>query len=302
MYVTMSSKGNVARILSLLAFAAAFSAANAARADLELAFVSDFYDKSGDLVSSDDSYKVAQYVQGLSVNAVLATEVNNRYGTLHEYTDHINDVWSPFKSITHAVPGNHDYMTTGAAGFKGYFNVSTTYSSFTRTVGSTTWKIIGLDYSLEADPYAGFVQRFWLDQQLDGEQCSIVYFHKPRWSSGQHGSNTDMDSFWHLMAQHNVELALSGHDHNFERFWPMDADGNRVDEGVTQVVAGLGGASYYNVGTPIANSIKVIDTDSNPVVQPGVLVIHLYDTGPYYLVMYQSVTGALLDYWWGTCY
>ncbi|MBN1609197.1 MAG: metallophosphoesterase [Polyangiaceae bacterium] len=299
-------------MVSLAAFMAAFSTANAAMADVDLLLVNDFYDKSGALVNGDPAYEVAEFIQqfrqSTPVTAVLATEVNNKTGSLTEYNSYINPVWSPFKSITRAVPGNHDWMTSGATGFKGYFGVSTTYTSFTTTVGSTTWKIIGIDSNLDKLSYRQQrIQTYFLNMELaheaqPGEQCSIVYFHHPRWSSGQHGSNASVDGIWRTLANNNVELALSGHDHNYERFWPQDADGNRADYGVTQVVAGVGGAGFRNAGTPIANSSVLIDTDSNPVVQPGVLIIHLYDSWPGYLVMYQTASGALLDYWWGSCY
>ncbi len=298
---TLAKRIGCMNVLSLSILLSTFSASSVAVADdLDLIFVSDFYDKTGALVATDNAYLVAQFIQNSSVSDVLATEVNNSTGTAAQYNSYIDPVWSPFKSITHAVPGNHDYYVANAAGFKSYFNVSTTYSSFTRTVGSTTWKIIGLDSNMASNQ----TQQSWLDQQLDGEQCSIVYFHHPRWSSGNHGSNASMDAIWRILAAHNVELAISGHDHNFERFWPKDADGNwdYNSNGVVQVVAGVGGASLTNAGTPVDGSIAIFAQNTDPPSQPGVLMIHLYDFSPMYLGAYLSAQGEILHYWWGSCY
>jgi calcineurin-like phosphoesterase family protein len=287
-------------LLALVTFGLASSAANGAMA-YSLGFVSDFYEKcTRDPRSTDPATKIAKMVGGSGVNAVLATEVNNCNGTVADYRDRIDKVWSPLKNMTHAVPGNHDF-SGGEAGFKYYFGDSTDHA-YSVTLGGTTWKIIGLDSNTaehEADdPVKAFYQRWFLWQQLSDEQCSIVYFHHPRWSSGSHGSNEFMDSIWRIMAQGNVELAISGHDHHFERFWPMDADGNRVSDGLTQVVAGTGGVAIRDAGSPIANSIEIFDGSSDH----GSLYIYLYEDQPMYFVGYVAPDGSFKSYWWGTCH
>jgi hypothetical protein len=52
-----------------------------------------------------------------------------------------------------------------------------------------------------------------------------------------------MQDIWRALHAAGVELVLSGHDHDYERLAPMDADG-RPDaaRGVRQFVVGTGGA------------------------------------------------------------
>ena len=65
--------------------------------------------------------------------------------------------------------------------------------------------------------------------------------HYPRYSSGKHHSNESMSDFWRIAYDQHVDLALAGHDHTYERFEPMDADGNpSPGRGLTSFVSGTG--------------------------------------------------------------
>jgi hypothetical protein len=48
----------------------------------------------------------------------------------------------------------------------------------------------------------------------------------------------------------NAEIVISGHDHTYERFAPLDADGFPSAIGIRAFVAGTGGASPYAFGPP----------------------------------------------------
>jgi hypothetical protein len=51
-----------------------------------------------------------------------------------------------------------------------------------------------------------------------------------------------MAALWQALHEAGVELAISGHDHDYERFAPQDATGNLdLERGVRQLVAGTGG-------------------------------------------------------------
>jgi hypothetical protein len=84
-----------------------------------------------------------------------------------------------------------------------------------------------------------------------------------------------MQSIWQALNDHGVEMVLSGHDHDYERFYPMDATGKRVTngKGVMQFVVGTGGASLRGFGTVAANSaVRLAQTY-------GVLKLTLRGTG-----------------------
>jgi acid phosphatase type 7 len=94
----------------------------------------------------------------------------------------------------------------------------------------------------------------WLAQDLAATDRTwkVVYFHKPPFSSGSHGNDTNVqERLVPIFEQQKVDLVLSGHDHNYERTIPIN--------GITYVVAGGGGTSLRDVGssdfTAIAKSI-----------------------------------------------
>jgi len=70
--------------------------------------------------------------------------------------------------------------------------------------------------------------------------------HHPRFSSGEHGSDPTMRKFWRVAYEHRVDIALAGHDHDYERFAPMNPDGDlRPRRGIQSFVSGTGGKSLY---------------------------------------------------------
>ena len=53
-----------------------------------------------------------------------------------------------------------------------------------------------------------------------------------------------------------VDVVLSGHEHNYERFAPQTPDGALDPErGIVEFVVGTGGHGLYPLGTPDPNSL-----------------------------------------------
>jgi len=77
-------------------------------------------------------------------------------------------------------------------------------------------------------------QARWLKEKLESStaQFKVVYFHHPPYSSGFHGPSKHMR--WPFK-EWNVDVVLSGHEHNYERI---------EKDGVSYVVNGLGGNPY----------------------------------------------------------
>jgi hypothetical protein len=83
-------------------------------------------------------------------------------------------------------------------------------------------------------------QTSWLEQQLSQSTATwkIVLFHHPPYTCGGHSGNTDVVRYWvPLFERYGVQLVLSGHDHNYQRF--------AAPSGVAYVVDGGGGAGLY---------------------------------------------------------
>jgi hypothetical protein len=63
-----------------------------------------------------------------------------------------------------------------------------------------------------------------------------------------------MADFFQALYDHDVDLVLSGHDHNYERFAPQDPDGTFDVNGVRQFVVGTGGVNVRDMGDIEPNS------------------------------------------------
>ena len=77
-------------------------------------------------------------------------------------------------------------------------------------------------------------------------RCTLAYWHRPPFSSGRYGDPEDtarVRPMWTAAVQGGVDLVLTGHEHSYERFAPMDAAGNEADEGARLFVVGTGGGN-----------------------------------------------------------
>jgi hypothetical protein len=94
------------------------------------------------------------------------------------------------------------------------------------------------------------VQQQWLKQALSASTSTwkVVLGHHPVYSSGEHGSNQGLKlSLEPLLIEHKVNLYLAGHDHDYERFKPV--------QGVQYIVSGGGGAYLRNFNKPLPHSL-----------------------------------------------
>lgn len=91
-------------------------------------------------------------------------------------------------------------------------------------------------------------QLAWLEQDLasTSQPWKIAVFHRSPYSAGgEHGSALDVRAaFAPIFERQGVQLAISGHEHDYERSVPLIAD-TAADGGVTYVVTGGGGGPLY---------------------------------------------------------
>jgi Calcineurin-like phosphoesterase len=86
----------------------------------------------------------------------------------------------------------------------------------------------------------GARQTRWLRRHLAASTATwkVVVFHHPAYSCGGYLSNPAVVDRWvPLFRRYGVDLVLSGHDHNYQRFAPS--------HGVTYIVDGGGGQTLY---------------------------------------------------------
>lgn len=81
---------------------------------------------AGDIAAGGDpsaaQRHTARLVEQIDPKAVLVLG-DNQYsnGAYADYLSSYDPTWGRFEAITHPTPGNHDYHTTGAAGYFKYF-------------------------------------------------------------------------------------------------------------------------------------------------------------------------------------
>lgn len=154
------------------------------------------------------------------------------------------------KGITRPVPGNHEYRTAGAAPYYTYFGARAgdpAKGYYSYDIGG--WHFIALNS--EKDITATGAQVAWLKADLaaNTSPCTAAYWHRPRWSTGyEHGDAADVQPFIQALYDGRADLVLQGHDHNYERFQPLNPAG-QVDtaRGLTTIVSGLGGKNMKPV-------------------------------------------------------
>jgi hypothetical protein len=211
-------------------------------------------------------------------NAAVLTLGDHTYpnGRLAEFTDCYGPTWGQFKSRTYPAPGNHEYYTRRATGYYDYFGDAAGpgrrgYYSF--TLGN--WHVVSLNSNLK-QPLEHHAQLEWLKAEFAQHKtrCTLAYWHHPVFSSGGHGDNPQMQDAWQILADAGADVALVAHDHNYERFAPMDAHG-RPDptRGMRQFVVGTGGAKL----TPFRFRRPNSDGGSNST--HGVLKLVLKEAG-----------------------
>jgi chitodextrinase len=200
----------------------------------------------------------------LLVNAGYAAVLvlgDNQYnsGSLSQFNAVYDPTWGRVKSITHPTIGNHEYGTSNASGYFTYFGSSAGDPSkgyYSYDIG--TWHVVTLNSNCTIVACtAGSTQEQWLRADLAAHPstCTVATTHHARWSSGHDGDNVFLQPLWQALIDGGVDVLLSGHSHNYERFAPQNASGGLDNtNGIRQFVVGTGGAFFTGVGSAHPNS------------------------------------------------
>lgn len=178
------------------------------------------------------------------------------WGRISCYTATHCDAWGKHMAVMYPAPGNHEWLD-GRRGYDAYFGdrlsqtgsdtPSTNLSWYSFDLGA--WHLISLDSDCSKVGGCGpsSPQGQWLAADLaanDGRP-TVLFFHHPRWSSGNHGNITGSDAFWRVaVGDLDVQLILNGHDHWLEGFEPLGTDGLPSVNGVREFVVGTGGKGF----------------------------------------------------------
>jgi hypothetical protein len=196
-------------------------------------------------------------------SAVLALgDLQYSNGTYGKFRLSYATSWGLLRSITHPVPGNHEYVASDVAGgyFRYFHGLAGTKGAGYYSYDLGTWHLIALNSECFAVACAkGSKQYDWLKDDLAAStaDCVLAYWHEPRFSSGPHGGSAAVLPFWRLLYRAGADVVLSAHDHIYERFRAQDPTGIRdAAFGITEFVVGTGGAEHYAIEHVQRNSVR----------------------------------------------
>jgi len=179
---------------------------------------------------------------------VVLTLGDNAYdaGTPSEFSSCYAPSWGRRLSVTRPSPGNHDYATSGARGYFGYFGAAagpSTAGYYSFDVGA--WHLVALNSEIDAG--SSSPQMAWLraDLAATSKRCVVAYWHKPRFTAGRYHDFTQYTALWQALHAAGAEIVLNGHDHNYQRFVSMTPAGVADPAGIRQFVVGTGGVGHY---------------------------------------------------------
>ncbi len=222
-------------------------------------------------------------------------------GSTLEFDTCFDPVFGRHKTRFDPIPGNHDYLTPGAAPYFEYFGAAAgdpTRGYHELVVGN--WQILALNTNCSevGGCTAGSAQGQWLSQRLAAAPagvCRIATMHHPRRSSyPAYADQPYLDPIHRLLFDAGTDLVLTGHAHHYERLAPITPDGVPDEErGVTNIIVGTGGVPLRGGLSPIPSS-QVRITDAW-----GVLDLDLREHD--YSWRFVDVDGRILDFGTETC-
>ncbi|PYO39625.1 MAG: alkaline phosphatase, partial [Gemmatimonadetes bacterium] len=163
-----------------------------------------------------------------TIPGTVFADGDNAYpdGSSTVYKNCYNPTWGRFKARTKPVPGNHDYLTSGASGYFNYFGSAAGASGkgyYSYDLG--TWHVVALNSNIAMN--VGSPQEVWLKADLakSTKRCTLAYWHHPLFSSGNEGAHPETQPLFQDLYDAGAEVVVVGHDHDYERFAPQSPNG-----------------------------------------------------------------------------
>ncbi|MGK2849737.1 MAG: metallophosphoesterase family protein [Candidatus Limnocylindrales bacterium] len=234
---------------------------------------------AGDIAdcTTDDDEATAALLD--DIEGMVFTAGDNVYDSASSATfrDCYEPTWGRHKDRTRPAAGNHDWQDGGIGAYRTYFGAAAGEGKATwYAYDLGTWRVIVLDSNCGSadgcDPESP--QGRWLVTELAATTatCTVAIWHHPRFSSGEHGDQDEVGPFWDALYAAGADVVINGHDHDYERFAPLDPDGREDRErGLRQFVVGTGGKELRGFDTVAAHS------ELRASVAHGVLALTLHD-------------------------
>lgn len=184
-------------------------------------------------------------------------------GTLAKFMLAFDPTWGRLRGLMRPVIGNHEYFDPTASGYFDYFNgvgrptgVAGTRGQGWYSLDIGAWHVVALNSNCDqVSCAAGGPQERWLRADLAAHpaRCTLAVMHHPLVSSGQsdegEGTTPAVRPLWQALYDAGADLVYSGHDHAYERFGPLNPQGQADPRGMRLLLTGTGGK---NLQAPVA--------------------------------------------------
>lgn len=214
------------------------------------------------ILVSDSAANIHTEVFTLGDNAYPS----GREGVDNDFPRCFSPSWgsSRIMKVIHPAPGNHDFDSGSGDPYFSFFGDRAGprgrgYYSY----DIHGWHVVSLNSELyfeAGDSEQAKQQENWLRQDLESHpnKCTLAYFHRPPFSSGEYGGIHEVRPLWKILYDRGADLVLAGHEHHYERFKPQNADGVADSaRGVEEIIAGTGGGDLRGVRYPLADNSVV---------------------------------------------
>jgi acid phosphatase type 7 len=239
---------------------------------------------AGDIASCDElagAEATAKLIEKIPGTVFAAGDLAYPDGSEEQFAKCYDPTWGRFKDRTRPSPGNHEYHSGGASAYSRYFGAAagdakTGYYSY--ELGA--WHIVVLNSECKevGGCDAASPEGQWLKQDLaeHAAKCTLAYWHKPLFSSGEkHGNDPEIKPFWQTLYAANADVVINGHDHDYERFAPQDPDAKAdSSRGIREFVVGSGGKNSHRIFGPAKPNSESRNADTF-----GVLKLTLHPKG-----------------------
>ena len=208
---------------------------------------------------------------------------DNQYydGTYSKYMESYDQAFGPLKSITHPIPGNHEWRdltipTKPGAGYFTYFGDAAhqqTDGNYSFDAGD--WHVVAIndnlcDLSHPCGPGSSMATWIASDIAANPKPCTAAMWHHPLWSLGEahKGGYGPMAAVWNQLNGLGVDMVVTGHDHNYVRTVAVGnavvdpADPSKVlpptvdPKGMVEFVIGTGGVDNYAANAATAADLR----------------------------------------------
>jgi len=194
----------------------------------------------GDTRSNSDIHRrIASYFKSFSPDFILHTGDLVSTGSL--YPAWAKEFFFPLSNVIDEIPlfpalGNHEEKSDN---YFNYFALPDKKNYYAFEAGPLFILVLDYHYSKYTDDQYKFAE-----QALENTKAlwKIVMVHVPMFDAGGHFSSWGHKYYLPLFHKMGVDVAIAGHSHLYERFFPLAPAGEESASPITHITTGGGGA------------------------------------------------------------